>query len=100
MRESAVVPAQFPALTATLDGSPHADLLPVGSDRESARAAGFDRCYGQHGCHGRDRSRRRYGANRSHRRDGSDRRHGSDRSERNQWFDGPNRSGWANRAFG
>lgn len=41
MREPAVVPAQFPALTATLDGSPHADLLPVGSDRESARAAGF-----------------------------------------------------------
>ncbi len=41
MPESAVVPAQFPALTATLDGSARADVLPVWSDREAARAAGF-----------------------------------------------------------
>lgn len=40
MPEPTVVPARFPALTATLDRS-HADVLPVGTDREAARAAGF-----------------------------------------------------------
>ncbi|HEY0118549.1 MAG TPA: FliH/SctL family protein [Cellulomonas sp.] len=41
MPESAFVPAQFPALASRPDGSPLADLLPVGFDRESSRAAGF-----------------------------------------------------------
>lgn len=39
MRED-VVPAQFPPLLGTFDGG-RADVLPIGTDRESARAAGF-----------------------------------------------------------
>jgi flagellar assembly protein FliH len=36
-----VVPAQFPPLMSALDGTPRADVLPIGADPESARSAGF-----------------------------------------------------------
>jgi flagellar assembly protein FliH len=39
LRDAEAVPAQFPPLLASLDG--RADVLPIGTDRESARAAGF-----------------------------------------------------------
>jgi flagellar assembly protein FliH len=41
LRDAAVVPAQFPALAVSFDGAAPADVRPVGTDRESARAAGF-----------------------------------------------------------
>ncbi len=40
MRDPEVVPAHFPPLLGSLDGG-RADVLPIGTDRESARAAGF-----------------------------------------------------------